>query len=454
MKPIIRVEHVSKRYRIGARQEAYGSLRDTLAALGKSPVKRLKGEGRTASETVWALRNVNFEVRPGEVIGILGHNGAGKSTLLKVLSRVTEPSEGRVELYGRVGSLLEVGTGFHPELTGRENVFLYGAILGMPRAEIARKFDEIVAFSEIERFIDTPVKHYSSGMYMRLAFSVPAHLEPEVMLLDEVLAVGDISFQKKCLTHMRRLKQNGMTILMVSHNMTAIQSTCERSLLLNGGSVVAAGASAAVIERFREITRRRELERAGRAGQAGASVDPPAADVVITAFDMRGADGVSRRKFRFGEETRIGISLRVARRIESPLINLGIKRGDGVVVCNFNNWYDNFKIDFIEGECTLEGWLPPLRLIPHHYEIHVLVWQRRRAIADSDLNMLHPLAATTFGDFTIEGPPLTEGDGVFQEPARRWRLTVNGRQFDYDAMDENSLAKAYEQDQQPAHAPF
>jgi lipopolysaccharide transport system ATP-binding protein len=450
MKPIIKVEGVSKRYRIGARQEAYGSLRDALTGLVKAPVRRLKGVRRASGEHVWALKDVSFEVMPGEVVGILGHNGAGKSTLLKVLSRVTEPTEGRVELYGRVGSLLEVGTGFHPELTGRENIFLYGAILGMRRAEIARKFDEIVAFSEIERFIDTPVKHYSSGMYMRLAFSVPAHLEPEVMLLDEVLAVGDISFQKKCLNHMRRLKQNGMTILMVSHNMTAIQGTCERSLLLNGGTIVAEGASTAVVERFREITRQRERERAARMeGRAGET--PPAGDVVITSFDMTGSDGESRRRFRFGEEARIRISLRAARRIESPSINLGIKRGDGVVVCNFNNWYDNFKIDFIEGECTLEGWLPPLRLIPHHYEIHVLVWQRRTAAADTDLNMLHPLAATTFGDFTVEGPPLTEGDGVFQEPARRWRLTLNGQQFDYDTMDERSLEEAYEQDRRPAH---
>ena len=169
---------------------------------------------------------------------------------------------------------------------------------------------------------------------------------------------------------------------------------------------------------------------------------------------MAGEDGRSRRSFRFGEETRVRIGLRAARRVESPLINLGIKRADGVVVCNFNNWYDNFKIDFIEGECTLEGWLPPLRLIPHHYEIHVLVWQRRAATADTDLNMLQPLAATTFGDFAIEGPPLTEGDGVFQEPARRWRLTVGGRQIDYDEMHERSLAEAYEQGRRPAHEPF
>ena len=270
MRPIVRVEGIGKQYRVGGLHPGYMTLRELIGGAVLAPLKRLRANGGAAGqETVWALQDVSFEVAPGELVGIVGRNGAGKSTLLKILSRVTKPTTGGADIYGRVGSLLEVGTGFHPDLTGRENVFLSGAILGMRRAEIARKFDEIVAFSEIERFIDTPVKHYSSGMYMRLAFSVPAHLEPEVMLLDEVLAVGDISFQRKCLDHLRRLKQSGMTILMVSHNMTAVQGTCERSLLLDGGQIAAAGDTADVVQRFREVTRRRDLEKAARRPAGG-----------------------------------------------------------------------------------------------------------------------------------------------------------------------------------------
>src|SRR6267142_2356471 len=198
MKPIIRVEKLGKEYRLGRREAAYGTLRESIVDAVRAPFKRLRnGNGGSADEIIWALRNLDFIVEPGEVVGVIGRNGAGKSTLLKVLSRITEPTTGRAELYGRVASLLEVGTGFHPELTGRENIYLNGAILGMRKSEIARKFDEIVAFSDLEKFLDTPVKRYSSGMYMRLAFAVSSHLEPEILIVDEVLAVGDAEFQKK-----------------------------------------------------------------------------------------------------------------------------------------------------------------------------------------------------------------------------------------------------------------
>ncbi|HLZ98152.1 MAG TPA: ABC transporter ATP-binding protein, partial [Steroidobacteraceae bacterium] len=199
---------------------------------------------------VWALRDLSFEVEPGEVLGIVGRNGAGKSTLLKVLSRITEPTTGRVELYGRVGSLLEVGTGFHPELTGRENIFLSGAILGMRRAEIVRKFDEMVAFAEVEKFIDTPVKHFSSGMYVRLAFAVAAHLEPEILLVDEVLAVGDAAFQKKCMGKMGDVARAGRTIIFVSHNMASIESLCNSCLLISSGRLEARGEPVQIVMRY------------------------------------------------------------------------------------------------------------------------------------------------------------------------------------------------------------
>lgn len=247
---------VSKRYRIG-QQERYKALRDTLTDAVSAPFRRLRrGFGQTypqlenSHNTFWALKNISFEVKHGEVIGIIGRNGAGKSTLLKILSRITKPTEGKIELNGRVGSLLEVGTGFHPELTGRENIFLNGAILGMKRADIERKFDEIVAFAEIEKFLDTPVKRYSSGMYVRLAFAVAAHLEPEILIVDEVLAVGDIQFQTKCLGKMSDVAHAGRTVLFVSHNLAAVEALCNRATLLDAGQIVADGSASECITAY------------------------------------------------------------------------------------------------------------------------------------------------------------------------------------------------------------
>jgi lipopolysaccharide transport system ATP-binding protein len=251
---VIRSEQLSKRYRIGALQQGYRTLRETLVDLAKAPYRAarraVRRESKPGEQLIWALRDIDFEVHQGEVLGIIGRNGAGKSTLLKVLSRITEPTTGRVRVAGRVGSLLEVGTGFHPELTGRENIYLNGAILGMHNAEIDQRFDEIVAFSEIEKFIDTPVKHYSSGMFLRLAFAVAAHLTPEILLVDEVLAVGDERFQKKCMGKMESVGKEGRTVLFVSHNMNAIQRLCQRVILLEDGKVRADGETSEVISEY------------------------------------------------------------------------------------------------------------------------------------------------------------------------------------------------------------
>lgn len=243
----IKVEGLSKRYRIGANFRVDKTLREKLNETAMAPFRAMKSlavgnghgskSGRRNAETFWALKDVSFEVKRGEVVGIIGCNGAGKSTLLKILSRITDPTEGYADIHGRIASLLEVGTGFQPELSGRENIYLNGSILGMKHAEIRRKFDEIVAFSEVAKFIDTPVKHYSSGMYVRLAFAVAAHLEPDILLVDEVLAVGDAAFQKKCLGKMGEVAKEGRTVLFVSHNMAAISSLCGRALLFDGGSV-------------------------------------------------------------------------------------------------------------------------------------------------------------------------------------------------------------------------
>jgi lipopolysaccharide transport system ATP-binding protein len=238
----IRVENLGKQYQIGHRQEAYGTLRDAIAAAALAPWRMMRQRGRTGKASqIWALQEASFAVRQGEVLGIIGRNGAGKSTLLKILARVTHPTSGWAEVRGRTGSLLEVGTGFHPELTGRENIYLNGAVLGMKKTEIRRKFDEIVAFAEIEPFLDTPVKRYSSGMYMRLAFAVAAHLEPEILIVDEVLAVGDAAFQKKCLGKMKMVAREGRTVIFVSHNMAAIGTLCSSAIVLGRGKIIYSG---------------------------------------------------------------------------------------------------------------------------------------------------------------------------------------------------------------------
>lgn len=249
--PIIKVENLGKQYHIGA--NSADTLRDQITAM----ISRLKGRGKyersRSDDTIWALKDISFTVQPGEVVGIIGHNGAGKSTLLKILSRITHPTTGRMEIDGRVSSLLEVGTGFHPELTGRENIFMNAAILGMKRSETLSKFDEIVAFAEVEKFIDTPVKRYSSGMYMRLAFAVAAHLEPEILIVDEVLSVGDAAFQKKSLGKMSDVAQQGRTVLFVSHNLLAVRSLCPRSIWLDNGQIRMEGLTDAVVNTYQGL---------------------------------------------------------------------------------------------------------------------------------------------------------------------------------------------------------
>ncbi|MDQ6672230.1 MAG: ABC transporter ATP-binding protein [Chloroflexota bacterium] len=289
----VRVENLGKQYHIGERAH-YKTVRETFSGLVGTPFARMRGRSREKSSsdhfrtnTFWALRNVSFELKQGELLGIIGRNGAGKSTLLKILSQITEPTEGVADIRGRVRSLLEVGTGFHPELTGRENIFLNGAILGMKRAEIARKFDEIVAFAEIARFIDTPVKWYSSGMYTRLAFSVAAHLEPDVLIVDEVLAVGDTSFQARCLAKMQEVSEGGRTVFFVSHMMHAISKLCQRVMLIDGGMVVADGSADQVVSDYMELV----VGTTGTKHWAEPSAAPGAGSIHLRSVRVRLEDG-------------------------------------------------------------------------------------------------------------------------------------------------------------------
>jgi len=256
MRPIIKVVDLCKQYPLVTRNESalrYDTLRESMVTGVKTSLKRLIGNGHSSKEKLWALKDVNFEVMPGEVLGVIGPNGAGKSTLLQILSRIIEPTSGYAELYGRVGSLLEIGTGFHPDLTGRENVYLNGAILGMSRKEINSKFDEIVAFAGTERFLETAVKRYSSGMYVRLAFAVAAHLNPDILIIDEVLAVGDSEFQNKCFEKMEEVIKSGRTILLVTHSMPLITQLCQNAILLKGGEVEKVGPAVDVVNHYYSI---------------------------------------------------------------------------------------------------------------------------------------------------------------------------------------------------------
>ncbi len=286
----IKVEGISKRYKIGALVERPDTLRDVIVSSAKKAINIFKHNDSLASkgeDHIWALRDISFEVQKGQVLGIVGRNGAGKSTLLKILSRVTDPTEGYGEINGRVGSLLEVGTGFHPELTGRENIFLNGAILGMHRQEIAQKFDEIVAFSEVEKFIDTPVKRYSSGMYLRLAFAVAAHLEPEILVVDEVLAVGDADFQRKCLGKMGDVAQQGRTVLFVSHNMSAIMRLTQETLVLDKGRILMRTNTPTAVDYYLNMGLSQQGERTWDASEVPSSA-APFRPIAIRVLDSAG----------------------------------------------------------------------------------------------------------------------------------------------------------------------
>ncbi|HNT34877.1 MAG TPA: ABC transporter ATP-binding protein, partial [bacterium] len=329
----IQIEGLGKRYRLGQTVDLRRTFRETLVSLprfvghkAKTALKTaLQSDGNGVADpetplgTFWALRDVNLQIQRGEATGIIGRNGAGKSTLLKILSRITAPTKGRAEIHGRLSSLLEVGTGFHSELTGRENIYLNGAILGMRKAEIDRKFDEIVAFAEIDRFLDTPVKRYSSGMYVRLAFAVAAHLEPEILVIDEVLAVGDIQFQKKCLGRMGEVTQEGRTVLFVSHNMEAVRNLCQKGILLDKGKVVARGSMADVIH---------EYTQTGAPHESCFRLPPPVEKDFpghATELIVEDQNGTRTNSVPVGKPWQVRVRFRVLRRIEHFIMALGLR---------------------------------------------------------------------------------------------------------------------------------
>jgi lipopolysaccharide transport system ATP-binding protein len=362
---VIRAENLGKRYRLGEALRS-DTLRDAMAARFAS------GGARAETSELWALREVAFDVAQGDCLGILGRNGAGKSTLLKLLSRITEPTTGRIELRGRVASLLEVGTGFHPELTGRENVFLNGALLGMKRDEIRRRFDAIVAFAEIERFLDTPVKRYSSGMYMRLAFAIAAHLEPEILIVDEVLAVGDALFQRKCLGKMGEVAREGRTVLFVSHNLTALSTLCRTGLVLEHGQVSARGAIAECVRAYLAgLLRDRESERTLPAGEYGFR------RVRVLDAQGRAADGA----LESGGDYRLEFDCRLP---SSPDVNVGFTLySEAELPALSGSARDDIAV-LAAGDVRLQVALPLSRLPSGRYRVEGAVWDRARRYDQSD----------------------------------------------------------------------
>lgn len=365
-RPIICVEGLGKEYRIGVKGPSYKTIRETLMDAAVSPFRRLNGSSRSdfgnAGSCIWALKDVSFEVETGEVLGIIGRNGAGKSTLLKILSRITEPTEGRIEMRGRVASLLEVGTGFHGELTGRENVYLNGTIMGMRKAEIDRKFDEIIAFAELEKFVDTPAKRYSTGMYLRLAFAVAAHLDPEILVVDEVLAVGDAGFQTKCLGKMKEMREGKRTVLFVSHNMVAVMQLCTKAMWLDAGKIRAAGNPNEVTGLYLDST------ITGRNEQAIPRMTKGDGTVELRSYRVLNKDLRERPLPTTGEDLFIDVIVRAKERIQNPAFGIAIYNAQQTLLTKINTRQMGISPSPLPaGESTLRIRLSKVPYLPGHY---------------------------------------------------------------------------------------
>jgi lipopolysaccharide transport system ATP-binding protein len=412
---VIKVENLSKQYNIAALKSRHDTLREQLTESMKSVFRR---RARSHGEnTFWALKDVSFEINQGEIVGIIGHNGAGKSTLLKILSRITEPTCGIGEIYGRVGSLLEVGTGFHPELTGRENIYLNGAIIGMKRQEINRCFDAIVDFAEIEKFIDMPVKRYSSGMYVRLAFAVSAHLRPEILMIDEVLSVGDLQFQRKCMAYAEELRKSGATVLFVSHNMFAVKAICNRVIFLSNGQILFDGSSGDAIQLYEGDNKLSELEWARKATGS----DPSEWPIYIQDMEIFDLSGQQRNLFEFGDRMRIRLRFGVRRTVTNPNFLVSFIRSDEVACCNFNTTMDGYTIPKLHSDGIIELLTPPIKLVSDSYKIYVLI---------RDENFEHLYSAQVGKTFHVRHHLLNTHFGVFHEQAE-WLLPseVAAQQF-------------------------
>lgn len=396
------MEKMSKQYQIAMGKYRHNTLRDQLTDSLKSVFRR---DGPPQGKnSFWALKDISFEIEQGQIVGIIGHNGAGKSTLLKVLSQITQPTLGRAELYGRVGSLLEVGTGFHPELTGRENIYLNGAIIGMTRDEIRSQFDAIVNFAEIEDFIDMPVKRYSSGMYVRLAFAVSAHLKPEILMIDEVLSVGDISFQRKCMAYAEELRRINSTIIFVSHNMFAVKAMCNRVIYLSKGQILYDGAPATAIQMYESENSVSEMPWARQA----TGIEPSQWLIYTTGVETFNESGQSCNLFKFGERMKIRLTYKVRQTVKNPNFLISFIRSDEVACCNYNTIMDGFTVPSLTSDGVIELLTPPLKLVSDSYQICILIRDEKfeslySAQRGNTFHVQHDILNTHFGVFHEEG---------------------------------------------------
>jgi lipopolysaccharide transport system ATP-binding protein len=418
---VIRVDQLGKRYRIGRRETRADSFQEVLRDTIRSPFRYLLTMSRppTESETLWSLRDVSFEVRRGEVLGVIGQNGSGKSTLLKILSRITEPTTGRAVINGRVGSLLEVGTGFHPELTGRENIYLNGAILGMKRREIDRKFDEIIEFAEIGKLIDTPVKRYSSGMYVRLGFSVAAHLEPEILVVDEVLAVGDAAFQRRSLGRMNKLANSGRTVLFVSHSMASIQSLCQRVILLNGGRIVAMGDTGQIVDGYLKSTRAPDLDPCIDLANHPNRITEPAR-AIFRKMSLKDAAGRTTSVFQMGEPITFEIELDTGDRLlQDPLVFIGIDR-HSVRVCNLTTSFMVNHSFRLQGPMTVRCVWNQDWLTPGEYDLGQL--SIKAYIGADRLDQIQPISQFVIVDRDVYGTGEHKHDTAVLIPNGHWEF--------------------------------
>jgi lipopolysaccharide transport system ATP-binding protein len=399
----IRVEELDKLYHLGGKKQY--ALKDSISSL-------LKSKKNDKEIEFWALKDVSFELKKGDVLGVIGRNGAGKSTLLKILSRITEPTGGRIEIDGRISSLLEVGTGFHPELSGRENIFLNGTILGMKRKEIKDKFDEIVDFSGVEKFLDTPVKHYSSGMYVRLAFAVAAHLEPEILIIDEVLAVGDQEFQKKCIGKMKEVANVGRTVIFVSHSMSAISALCNRGLYLKSGKVEFSGEIGGAIEKYLNIGTLMEAEvdlskYSVRQGNQAIGM--------LTGISMYSAQDMPVNTFTIGEMIKVRISFTINQLIRNLEVGFVILDSSGITRHIYVSNWEGMKSEFDKGEHTLNCTIPEILVFPGVYSISA--WIKRQGDFISD-QVDNPISFEVIGkDITGYNPYFEryKHGGVYQK---------------------------------------
>lgn len=422
----IEFQHVWKRYQRGL---THHTLRDAIPAALKACFSRAAAPELKEGE-FWALKDVHFSVEPGETLGIIGRNGAGKSTALKLLSGISKPTKGTVVTRGKLAALIEVGAGFHPDLTGRENMFLNGAIMGLKRREIRALFDQIVAFAEVESFIDTPVKRYSSGMYVRLGFAIAVHVNPDVLLIDEVLAVGDLAFQQKCFQRIHELKQQGTTMVFISHNLNAVQRICDRAILLDLGRVVKEGDVETVTQAYREQVVAKEQERFTRLHARSGADGTAASAVQITGVRLLGRSGQPVDTMELGEPLTVEVEYACTRRIEHPTVKIGIDRVDGVVCHVASTAYDGAAAPALEGRGALRLHYPAIPLLPNAYRISVELGERGRSV---------PLDARKHGAFFSVRSDRREGGAVHLEHRWDW----------YEENDDSGPAGSREADNHP-----